>query len=83
MTKFLNDIILTGTNNIQFKTTALANAGKIEQSGDDLVISNAAGDILLGNGSDDVFIGDGTNTVDIRFEQNMAIFADSLSLIHI
>ena len=79
MTKFLNDIILTGTNNIQFKTTALANAGKIEQSGDDLVISNAAGDILLGNGSDDVFIGDGTNTVDIRFEQNMAIFADSSS----
>ncbi len=79
MVKFLNNISLEQANDIQFKTTAGANAGKISQTGDDLVISNAVGDILLGNGSDDIYIGDGTNTVDIRFEQNMAIFADSSS----
>jgi len=79
MAKFLSNINLEAANDIQFKTTAGANAGKISQTGDDLVISNAVGDILLGNGSDDVFIGDGTNTVDIRFEQDMAIFADSSS----
>jgi len=79
MAKFLSNINLETANDIQFKTTAGANAGKISQTGDDLVISNAVGDILLGNGSDDVFIGDGTNTVDIRFEQDMAIFADSSS----
>ena len=79
MTTFLNDIILGSANDIQFQTTAGADAGKISQVGDDLVLSNAVGDILLGNGSDDIFIGDGTNTVDIRFEQNMAIFADSSS----
>ena len=77
MTKFLKNINLEAGNDVQFKTTAGANAGNIAQSGDDLVISNPVGDILLGNGSDDVYIGDGTNTVDIRFEQNMAIFADS------
>jgi len=79
MAKFLSNINLEAANDIQFKTTAGANAGKISQTGDDLVISNDVGDILLGNGSDDVFIGDGTNTVDIRFEQDMAIFADSSS----
>ena len=79
MAKFLSNINLETANDIQFKTTAGANAGKISQTGDDLVISNAVGDILLGNGSDDVYIGDGTNAVDIRFEQNMAIFADSSS----
>ena len=77
MAKFLSNINLETANDIQFKTTAGANAGKISQTGDDLVISNAVGDILLGNGSDDVYIGDGTNAVDIRFEQNMSIFADS------
>ena len=58
MTTFLSDIILSNANDIQFKTTAGANAGKISQVGDDLVLSNAVGDILLGNGSDDIFIGD-------------------------
>jgi len=77
MTKFLNDIKLEEGNDIQFKTTAGSNAGKISQTGDDLVISNAVGDVLLGNGSDDIYVGDGTNTVDIRFEQDMAIFADT------
>ena len=79
MTTFLNDIILHNENDIQFKNSSGSNAGKISQVGDDLVLSNAVGDILLGNGSDDIFIGDGTNTVDIRFEQDMAIFADSSS----
>ena len=79
MAEFLHDLNIHGAGDIQFKTTAGANAGKISQTGDDLVISNAVGDILLGNGSDDVYIGDGTNAVDIRFEQNMAIFADSSS----
>ena len=77
--EFLHDLNIHGAGQIQFKTTAGSNAGKIDQSGNDLVLSNAVGDIIIGNGSDDVFIGDGTNTVDIRFEQNMAIFADSSS----
>lgn len=77
--EFLNDLNIHGAGQIQFKTTAGANAGKIDQDGNDLVLSNAVGDIIIGNGSDDVFIGDGTNAVDIRFEQNMAIFADSSS----
>ena len=77
---FLSDIILKKGNKIQFTTDAGANAGAIDiDSSGDLVLSNAVGDIIIGNGSDDVFIGDGTNTVDIRFEQNMAIFADSSS----
>jgi hypothetical protein len=77
--EFLNDLNIHGEGQIQFKTSAGANAGKIDQSGNDLVLSNAVGDIIIGNGSDDVYIGDGTNAVDIRFEQNMAIYADSSS----
>jgi len=77
--KFFNNLELEQANHVQFKTAAGANAGKIEQSGDDLLLTNATGDILLGSGSADVNIGDGTNTVDIRFEQSMAIFADSSS----
>ena len=79
MAEFLHDLNIHGAGQIQFKTTAGANAGKIDQNGNDLVLSNPVGDIIIGNGSDDVFIGDGTNAVDIRFEQNMAIFADSSS----
>ena len=77
--EFLHDLNIHGAGQIQFKNTAGTNAGKIDQNGNDLVLSNSVGDIIIGNGSDDVFIGDGTNTVDIRFEQNMAIFADSSS----
>jgi len=77
--KFFNNLELEQANHVQFKTAAGANAGKIEQSGDDLLLTNATGDILLGSGSADVNIGDGTNAVDIRFEQSMAIFADSSS----
>ena len=76
MTKFLNDIILESANDIQFKTTAGVSAGKIEQDGNDLVLSNAVGDILLGDGASDVYIGDGTNNVDILFEQSGNIKAD-------
>ena len=77
--KFFNNLELEQASHVQFKTAAGANAGKIEQSGDDLLLTNATGDILLGSGSADVNIGDGTNAVDIRFEQSMAIFADSSS----
>ena len=77
--KFFNNLELEQASHVQFKTAAGANAGKIEQSGDDLLLTNATGDILLGSGSADVNIGDGTNNVDIRFEQSMAIFADSSS----
>jgi len=76
---FLSNIIIDDAGHIQFKTFAGADAGKINQDGDDLVLSNPVGDIIIGNGSDDVYIGDGTNTVDIRFEQNMSIYADSSS----
>ena len=76
MTKFLNDINLSAGNDIQFKTTAGVNAGKIEQDGNNLVLSNAVGDVLLGDGSSDIFIGDGTNNVDIIFEQSGAIKGD-------
>jgi hypothetical protein len=76
---FLNNIIIDDAGHIQFKTSAGTDAGKIDQDGDNLVLSNAIGDIIIGNGSDDVYIGDGTNAVDIRFEQNMVIYADSSS----
>ena len=76
MAKFLSNINLEAANDIQFKTTAGANAGKIEQDGDNLVLSNAVGDILLGDGASDIYIGDGTNNVDIIFEQSGAIKGD-------
>ena len=76
MTKFLSNINLEAASDIQFKTTAGANAGKIEQDGNNLVLSNAVGDVLLGDGSSDVYIGDGTNNVDIIFEQSGSIKGD-------
>ena len=76
---FLNNITIDDAGHIQFKTSAGGFGGKINQNGNDLVLSNTSGDIIIGNGSDDVYIGDGTNAVDIRFEQNMAIYADSSS----
>ena len=70
-----NDIIITPANgDIEFYITSGSTiGGKIEQSGDDLVLSNAVGDVLLGDGTSDVYIGDGTNSVDIVFEQNGSI----------
>ena len=80
MSKFLNNINLEAGNDIQFKTTAGANAGKIEQDGDDLVLSNTVGDVLLGDGSSDVYIGDGTSNVDILFEQSGSIRGDGSAI---
>ena len=72
------DVIITPLDgDIQFKNTSGTDAGKIEQSGDDLVLSNAVGDILLGDGSSDVYIGDGVNNVDIVFEQDGSIRGES------
>ena len=73
---FLNNIIIDDAGHIQFKTSAGANAGKIETDGNNLVLTNAVGDILLGDGSSDVYIGDGSNNVDIIFEQSGAIKGD-------
>ena len=74
--KFINNIELEQANHIQFKTAAGSNAGKIDQNGNDLVLSNSAGDVMLGDGASDVYIGDGTNSVDILFEQSGSIKAD-------
>ena len=73
---FLNNIIIDDSGHIQFKTAAGVDAGKINQDGNDLVLTNAVGDILLGDGASDVYIGDGTNNVDIIFEQSGAIKGD-------
>ena len=77
---FLNNIIVDDSGHIQFKTAAGANAGKINQDGNNLVLTNAVGDILLGDGSSDVYIGDGTNNVDIIFEQSGAIKGDGSAI---
>ena len=77
MAKFLSDISLEQANDLQFKTAAGANAGKIEQDGDDLVLSNAVGDVLLGDGISDVYIGNGVDPVDILFEVSGSISAES------
>ena len=76
MPKFLNNINLEQANDLQFKTAAGVNAGKIEQDGNDLILTNAVGDVLLGDGNADVYIGDGINNVDILFEQSGSIKAD-------
>ena len=77
MPKFLSNINLEAANDVQFKTTAGAAAGKIEQDGNDLVLSNAVGDILLGDGNADVYIGDGSNSVDVLMEVSGSISAES------
>ena len=76
MAEFLHDLNIHGAGQIQFKTAAGANAGKIDQNGNNLVLTNAVGDILLGDGAADVYIGDGANNVDILFEQSGNIKAD-------
>jgi hypothetical protein len=68
------DVIITPLDgDIQFKNSSGTEAGKIEQLGDDLVLTNAVGDILIGDGTADVYIGDGIANVDIIFEQNGSI----------
>jgi|TARA_B110000881_G_C18606017_1_gene540108 hypothetical protein len=76
MTKFLKNISVESAGHVQFKTTDGTSAGKIEQDGNDLVLSNAVGDVLLGDGASDVYIGDGVNNVDILFEQSGSIKGD-------
>ena len=76
MAEFLHDLNIHGAGQIQFKTAAGANGGKIDQNGNDLVLTNPAGDILLGDGAADIYIGDGTNSVDLLFEQSASIKAD-------
>lgn len=72
--KFLSDI--STQEAIQFKNASGSNAGKIDQVGDNLVISNAVGDILFGDTNADVYIGDGVNSVDVLFEQSGSIKAE-------
>ena len=78
------DVIITPADgDIQFENTTGTEAGKIEQSGDDLVLSNAVGDILIGDGTSDVYIGDGAANVDIVFEQNGSIRGEAGSSVDI
>ena len=62
---------------IQFQNSSGTNTGKIESVGDNLVITNAVGDVLFGDTDSDIYIGDGVNSVDILFEQNGAIRAET------
>ena len=78
------DVIITPADgDIQFENSSGTEAGKIEQSGNDLVLSNAVGDILIGDGTADVYIGDGSNNVDIVFEQNGSIRGEAGSSVDI
>jgi len=78
------DVIITPSDgDIQFENSTGTEAGKIEQSGDDLVLSNAVGDILIGDGTTDVYIGDGAANVDIVFEQNGSIRGEDGSSVDI
>lgn len=65
--------VLNATQHIQFQNSSGTNTGKIEASGDDLVITNSAGNVLFGDLDSDVYIGDGVNNVDMIFEQSGAI----------
>jgi len=72
------DVIITPLDgDIQFQNSSGTNAGLIEQSGDDLAITNAVGDVLIGDGSSDLFIGDGTSSVDIVFDVNGSVRGES------
>ena len=64
---------LSTPQSIQFQNSSGQNTGKIETSGNDLIITNAVGDVLFGDGASDIYIGDGVNSVDILFEQNGAL----------
>ena len=60
---------LSTTQHIQFQNSSGVNTGKIEASGDDLIITNSTGNVLFGDIGSDVYIGDGVSNVDIIFEQ--------------
>ena len=68
---------LSTTQHIQFQNSSGVNTGKIEASGDDLVITNSTGNVLFGDLDSDVYIGDGVNSVDILFEQSGAIRSET------
>jgi hypothetical protein len=71
-----NVTVTPADGDIQFENTSGTAAGRIEQNGDDLVISNAVGDVLFGDADSDVYIGDGVNSVDLLFEQSSSIKAE-------
>jgi hypothetical protein len=71
-----NVTVTPADGDIQFENTSGTAAGRIEQNGDDLVISNAVGDVLFGDADSDVYIGDGVNSVDLLFEQSGSIKAE-------
>ena len=57
------DVIITPLDgDVQFQNTAGTNAGLIQQTGDDLAITNAVGNVLIGDSASDLFIGDGVNS---------------------
>ena len=74
-----NVTVTPADGDIQFENSSGTAAGRIEQNGDDLVISNAVGDVLFGDIDSDVYIGDGVNSVDVLFEVSGAIKADTAS----
>ena len=68
---------LSTPQHIQFQNSSGTNTGKIEASGDDLIITNSAGNVLFGDLDSNVYIGDGVNSVDVIFEQSGAIRAET------
>lgn len=71
-----NVTVTPADGDIQFENSSGTAAGRIEQNGDDLVISNAVGDVLFGDANADVYIGDGVNSVDLLFEQSGSVKAE-------
>lgn len=72
-----NVTVTPSDGDIQFENASGTAAGRIEQNGDDLIISNAVGNVLFGDVDSDVYIGDGVNSVDVIFEQSGAIRAET------
>ena len=68
---------LSTPQHIQFQNSSGTNTGKIEASGDDLIITNSVGNVLFGDLDSDVYIGDGVNNVNILFEQSGAIRSET------
>ena len=72
------DVIITPLDgDVQFQNTAGTNAGLIQQTGDDLAITNAVGNVLIGDSASDLFIGDGVNSVDLVFDVNGSVRGES------
>jgi len=72
------DVIITPADgDVQFKNASSVDAGRIEQTGDDIAITNAVGDVLIGDGSSDLYIGDGVASVDLVFDVNGSVRGES------